>query len=121
MTKKTGSPLAGGTRKLVQANLNINVLTVQNKSLKHNKSMKLIACCNLLWDHRRRVVKTFLIMKMMAVFILVIGLNASAKSFSQTVTLSKDDVPLEKVFKEISRQTGYTFVYTKSLMQHATG
>lgn len=81
--------------------------------------MKLIACCNLLWDHRRRLAKRILIMKMMAVFIFALGLNASAKSFSQTITLAQEHVPIEKVFREISRQTGYSFVYTKSLLQQA--
>ncbi len=81
--------------------------------------MKLIACRNLFRFPKRRIAKTLLIMKMIAVFTLAISLTAGAKSYSQTITLTQKNVPLEKVFKEISRQSGYTFVYTKSLLQRA--
>lgn len=81
--------------------------------------MKLIACCNPLGPRGDSVTKTLLIMKMIALFMLAICLNASAKSYSQKITLSQKDVALEKVFREISKQTGYTFVYTKSLLQKA--
>ena len=79
--------------------------------------MKLIACCNLSRYQRKRVAKTLLVMKMIVVFTLAICFNAGAKSFSQKITLTQKQVPLEKIFREISRQSGYTFVYTKSLLQ----
>ncbi len=81
--------------------------------------MNLIACRSLFWVERKSVAKTFLIMKMIVLIILAICLNASAKGYSQKLTLSQKDVSLQKVFKEISRQTGYTFVYTESLLQKA--
>ena len=46
-------------------------------------------------------------------------LCASAKGYSQTITLSQKNASLEKVFKEINKRTGYTFVYTESLIQKA--
>lgn len=40
-------------------------------------------------------------------------LHAGAFLYSQTVTLSVHDMPLEKVCREIEKQTGYYFVYAK--------
>ncbi|OQP52828.1 hypothetical protein A4H97_24320 [Niastella yeongjuensis] len=40
-------------------------------------------------------------------------LQAGAFLYSQTVTLSVHDMPLEKVCREIEKQTGYYFVYAK--------
>lgn len=61
--------------------------------------------------------KTLLIMNLTTVFLLAICLSANAKVFSQRVSLSEKNAPLEKIFKEITRQTGYTFVYTRSLLK----
>lgn len=61
--------------------------------------------------------KTLLMMKLTAIFWLALCLNVSAKGFSQNISLSMENVTLEKVFKEIKRQTGYTFAYTKALLQ----
>ncbi|MEO5995051.1 MAG: TonB-dependent receptor [Chitinophagaceae bacterium] len=66
--------------------------------------MRLFAC------HR------FLLISFTVIFLFAICLNARAKGFSQQVSISERDVTLEKVFKEINRQTGYTFVYTESLL-----
>lgn len=81
--------------------------------------MKLIACCNpfRLWS--KGLAKTLLIMKMITVFILAVCINASAKSFAQKITLSQQNGSLEKVFREIGKQSGYSFVYTKSILQKA--
>ncbi|MCO5240056.1 MAG: TonB-dependent receptor [Chitinophagaceae bacterium] len=56
-------------------------------------------------------------MNLTTVFLFVLSVSVSAKVSSQTVSLSETNVPLEKVFKEINRQTGYTFVYTRSLLK----
>ncbi len=81
--------------------------------------MKLIACCSPFGIRRKEVAKIILIMKMNAILLFAICMNANAKSFSQTITLSVKDATLEKVFAEISRQSDYTFVYTKRLLQKA--
>lgn len=39
------------------------------------------------------------------------------RSFSQKVSFSQKNVPLVKVFKEITRQTGYVFFYEKSVIE----
>ncbi|MEP7376010.1 MAG: SusC/RagA family TonB-linked outer membrane protein [Chitinophagaceae bacterium] len=63
--------------------------------------------------------KTLLIMKLTAIFLLAACLAASATGKTQTVTLSVKNAPLQDVFLEIKKQTGYTFIYTESLLQEA--
>ena len=81
--------------------------------------MKLIACSNLFRIQGRTVAKTFLIMKMSLILMFAFCFNAGANTYSQNITLSLKHATLEKVFREISRQTGYKFVYTESLLQKA--
>ncbi|MBB5437696.1 TonB-dependent SusC/RagA subfamily outer membrane receptor, partial [Pedobacter sp. AK017] len=38
---------------------------------------------------------------------------------AQKITLSEKDVPLEKVFKEIRRQSGYNFIYNSQMLREA--
>jgi TonB-linked SusC/RagA family outer membrane protein len=63
--------------------------------------------------------KTLLIMRLTAILILISCLQVSAKGYAQKVTLSMRDAPLQKVFKEIQRQTGYHFLYTYELLEKA--
>ncbi|MEO5888858.1 MAG: TonB-dependent receptor [Ferruginibacter sp.] len=58
-------------------------------------------------------------MKFTAFFLLVICLNASANGYGQQITINKQRAPIDKIFREIRKQTGYTFAYTKSLLQKA--
>ncbi len=81
--------------------------------------MFLIACRDLLRFRNKGVAKTFLVMKLAVILIFSICFNATAKGYSQKLNISEKDVPLEKIFKEIRRQTGYRFVYTESLLQKA--
>lgn len=52
---------------------------------------------------------TVRIMKLTAIILLAACLQLSAKGVSQTITLSLKDAPIQTVFKEIERQTEYTF------------
>src|SRR5882757_4989617 len=79
--------------------------------------MRLFACHQLMELVQRVVFKTILCMKITVVLLLTTCLNASAIGYSQEVNLSGKNVSLEKVFKEIKRQTGYTFVYTLALLK----
>jgi len=79
--------------------------------------MRLFACRQFTPLAQKSLLKTLLIMNLTTVFLLALCLSASAKTFSQRVSLSEKNVPLEKIFKEITRQTGYTFVYTRSLLK----
>ncbi|WP_208025522.1 SusC/RagA family TonB-linked outer membrane protein [Niastella caeni] len=58
-------------------------------------------------------------MKLTAIIVLAACMTASANSFSQIVTLSEKEAPLDKVFKEIKKQTGYVFFYDEAWLKQA--
>lgn len=65
-------------------------------------------------------IKLLIIMKLTAFLLCVTLLRVSAEdATAQTLTLSFKNVPLEKVFREVERQSGYSFLYGKRLMQTA--
>ncbi|MDP4264523.1 MAG: SusC/RagA family TonB-linked outer membrane protein [Bacteroidota bacterium] len=66
---------------------------------------------------RHIIVKILLTMKIMAVLLTAFCLHASAAGYAQTVTISAKKAPLERVFAEIEKQTGYGFVYRWELLQ----
>lgn len=57
--------------------------------------------------------RILLVMKVTTFLLLIAFTQISAKSFSQTVTISRNNISLGKVFKDIHRQTGYNFLCTK--------
>jgi TonB-linked SusC/RagA family outer membrane protein len=65
--------------------------------------------------------KTLMVMKLTAIFLLAVCLQVSATGFSQGVTLSFRNASLERVFKEVKKQTGYSFVYTRELLEQTDG
>ena len=58
-------------------------------------------------------------MKLTAILIVAACLQVNAKTYSQNVTLSFKNAPLQKVFKEIKKQTGYNFLCTTELLDMA--
>jgi TonB-dependent starch-binding outer membrane protein SusC len=60
--------------------------------------------------------KTLLVMKLTAILLFAACLEVSAGSNAQTVTLSLRNSSLERVFKEVKKQTGYGFIYTRELL-----
>src|SRR3954454_17289624 len=79
--------------------------------------MRFFACYGP--PQRKGIRKILLMMKLTAILLLAIGLTATARGISQTVTLSEKNASLEEVFKAIKNQTGYTFAYTKAHVQKA--
>lgn len=68
---------------------------------------------------RRHLIKQLLIaMKLTAFFLFSICLTAGANGYSQ-ITLSKKNVPLQKVFKAFQKQSGYDFFYTYEVVEKA--
>jgi len=65
------------------------------------------------------IIKLLRVMKLITFFLLAACITASANGYSQKVTLSEKDVPLEKVFKEIKKQTGFVFFYDEAWLQEA--
>src|SRR5215203_2502768 len=62
--------------------------------------------------------KTLLIMKLTGILLFIACLQVSAEGYSQ-VTLSEKNAPLQKVFKQIQKQTGYDFLYSVELLEKA--
>lgn len=79
--------------------------------------MLLFACDQFKKLGQKGLSKTLLIMNLTTVFLFSVCMVANAETFSQKVSLSEKDIRLEKVFKEIKKQTGYTFIYTQSLLK----
>ncbi|MEP6626363.1 MAG: TonB-dependent receptor [Ginsengibacter sp.] len=65
----------------------------------------------------RYLSKTLLIMKFIAIFMFAAGLQVSATGYAQNITLAQNNVSLKKIFKEIERQSGYSFFYKDRLLK----
>lgn len=57
-------------------------------------------------------------MRIPCILLLALFILASFNRYDKKVSLSLKDAPLEKVFKEIKRQTGYRFNYVKEHLQN---
>lgn len=57
-------------------------------------------------------------MKLLILLTAVCCLQVSATGYGQTITLSVKNTPLEKVFKEVKRQTGFSFIYTREQLKN---
>src|SRR5689334_4506801 len=79
--------------------------------------MALKANCIRLFKKGRGSLKTLLIMKFLAFFLLVATFGVSARDFAQGITISQKNVPIQTVFKEIEHQTSYRFFYNDNLLQ----
>jgi len=62
------------------------------------------------------LIKYLLMMKFVAVLLLISVFQVNAESFAQTITLSKGDISIASVFKEIKRQTDYNIVCDRSII-----
>jgi TonB-linked SusC/RagA family outer membrane protein len=68
-------------------------------------------------SHRTNSKTILLAMKLTAFFLLVLCLQVAATGHGQTVTLDLEKAPIEKVFTEVSKQTGFSFLYSQSLLK----
>lgn len=68
------------------------------------------------WESFSRISKTG---KVLGISLLITCLNLNAYSSAQIVTLNSKEVTLQKVFREIYRQTGYQFFYEDALLDKA--
>lgn len=80
--------------------------------------MQLTASCRIR-ARRMAWTKTLLIMKMIAVLLAGAFLQVSASGTAQKVNLSEKNAPLQKIFKQIHRQTGFQFFYEDALLDKA--
>jgi hypothetical protein len=70
-------------------------------------------------SHRTNTEKIFLAMKITTILLLSACVSVSAGSRAQKVTLLQKNVKLEKVFREIRKQTGYVFFYDTRVLERA--
>lgn len=61
-----------------------------------------------------------LAMKLTAILLFTACLQVSANTYSQTITLRVENAPLDKVVKEIEKQSKFNFFYKEGLFQNAT-
>lgn len=61
--------------------------------------------------------KILLVMKLTIFLLIVATLQVRATGYGQKINLSEHNVKLEKVFKEITNQSGYHFFYEDALIQ----
>ncbi|MBK8088918.1 MAG: STN domain-containing protein [Chitinophagaceae bacterium] len=69
--------------------------------------------------HRFCKTKTLLVVKLVTIFLVAACLQVSASGFGQNISVSGKDLTLKKVFNEIQRQTGYSFLYFDKDLQNA--
>jgi TonB-dependent SusC/RagA subfamily outer membrane receptor len=69
---------------------------------------------------RRSGKKLLCVMKLTFIFLTAAFLNVSARGLSQSVTIRVKNAPLAQVFREIEKQTGYVFVYGRSMLEKST-
>ena len=63
------------------------------------------------------VTETLRIMRLTAILLLAACLQVSARGYTQgKVSLSEKDATLDKVFKDLRKQTGYSFMYQKGML-----
>lgn len=70
------------------------------------------------YQRHRNITKTLMVMKLTGIFLLSFCLHITAKTVSQTITFSARELPVNKVFDAIEKQTGYTVFYNKELLQN---
>jgi TonB-dependent starch-binding outer membrane protein SusC len=79
--------------------------------------MQFIDCCISPPRWRGVLTKTLMVMKLTAILLFVACMEVSAAGNAQTVTLSLRNSSLERVFKEVKKQTGYGFIYTREQLE----
>jgi TonB-linked SusC/RagA family outer membrane protein len=58
-------------------------------------------------------------MKTLILLLFSICMHTGVKAFAQKITLSEKNASLDKIFREVKMQTGYTFVYTDLILRKA--
>ncbi|MEO6730333.1 MAG: TonB-dependent receptor [Ferruginibacter sp.] len=69
--------------------------------------------------HRTGFAKLLRIMKLTTFIMLTACLYAKADGYSQKISLSFQNVSVERLFKSITDQSGYNFLYTNKVVSHA--
>ncbi len=65
------------------------------------------------------LLKIMLAMKLAALLLIATCMQASGKGYSQGISISQKNTPLERVFSKIKQQTGYFFWYDSKILDAA--
>ena len=68
-------------------------------------------------SYRGRLIKTLVVMKLTLLLITLACFKVSASVYAQSITLNEKNAPITKVFRQIERQSGYSFFYKNNLLQ----
>lgn len=63
-------------------------------------------------------IKLFRVMKLLSILLLAACLQVAATGHAQGITLNEKKLSLEKLFREVKKQTGYTFWYEDRLLRN---
>ena len=78
----------------------------QSPGHSHSKTLLLTKCC--------------IVMKLVIIIIILACLQSSATGYSQKISISVLNAPLEKAFEQVEKQTPYRFIYTKEVLTEAS-
>ena len=70
-------------------------------------------------NSRSLITKTWMIMRLLTFFIVVATLQISAKGYSQRVTLTASNITLKTAFRQIEKQTGYSFFINHEFLKRS--
>lgn len=62
--------------------------------------------------------KILRVMRLTTILVLAATLHVSARGLSQKISLSEKQASLEKIFKDIQQQTGYSLIYNYTLLKN---
>jgi len=74
---------------------------------------------NKLGVPNRRLQKILLYMRLTTLVLMVSLMHVTAASIAQKITLSEKKAPINKIFDQISKQTGYDFLVTRAMITDA--
>ncbi|MBN8858507.1 MAG: TonB-dependent receptor [Sphingobacteriales bacterium] len=75
--------------------------------------------CDLPLPSGKIMAKTLLIMKLIVILLFATCLQASANVYAQQISLSVKNSTLKRVFSEIKKQTGYSFLWDEGILRKA--
>src|SRR5882757_470507 len=65
------------------------------------------------------ITQMMLVMNFMAILLFMAFLQVSAAGYAQKITINEQKTSVGRIFEEIKRQTGYTFLYTDEFLAEA--
>jgi len=119
MSNKNRAPFAAKPGENLSIKINYIFPRLLILQPKQYKFMYLTALSKSCFKKGGFLTKTIRIMKLTTVLLIAASLQVSARGYSQKVTLNQTNVPLQKVFEEIRKQTGYQFFYADEVVATA--